>query len=52
MTDDHPEIDADSFADEFEEYDPRPEDFDAPIDPKIEAKLAAFHRCCDDREQR
>ncbi len=35
---------ADRLADAFENHDPTPEDFDAPLPPLMAVKLAAFRR--------
>ena len=35
---------ADRLADEFENYDPQPEDFDAALPPLMAMKVAAFRR--------
>lgn len=35
---------ADELADKFENYEPKPEDFDAPLPPLMAVKLAAFKR--------
>lgn len=35
---------ADKIADAFEDYDPTPDDFDAPLPPLMAVKLAAFRR--------
>lgn len=35
---------ADKIADAFENYDPKSEDFDAPLPPLMAVKLAAFRR--------
>lgn len=38
------DADADDLADRLESYEPKPEDFDAPLPPLIAVKLAAFRR--------
>ncbi len=35
---------ADALADQFESYEPKDEDFDAPLPPVMAVKLAAFRR--------
>lgn len=35
---------ADKLADAFENYDPKPDDFDTPLSPLMAVKLAAFRR--------
>ncbi|MFT4299358.1 MAG: hypothetical protein QM597_06985 [Aeromicrobium sp.] len=35
---------ADEFADKFENYDPKPEDFDKPVPPAMALQLAAWRR--------
>lgn len=35
---------ADEFADAFENYEPKPEDLDAPLPPVMAVKLAAWRR--------
>lgn len=35
---------ADALADQFENYEPKDEDFDAPLPPLMAVKLAAFKR--------
>lgn len=41
---------ADRFADAFENYDPKPDDLDAPLPPAIAVKLAAWRRDSAERE--
>jgi hypothetical protein len=41
---------ADSLADAFENYDPRPEDVDATLPPLMAVKLAAFRRAQAEKE--
>ncbi len=41
---------ADSLADAFENYEPSPEDFDAPLPPLLAVKLAAFRRLQAEKE--
>lgn len=41
---------ADALADTFENSDPKPEDFDAPIPPLMAVKLAAFRRSQAEKE--
>ncbi|MGL5808555.1 MAG: hypothetical protein ACRCYQ_01245, partial [Nocardioides sp.] len=41
---------ADRLADEFENYDPEPEDFDTPLPPLMAVKLAAFRRAAAEKE--
>lgn len=41
---------ADELADKFENYEPKPEDFDAPLPPLMAVKLAAFKRAHAERE--
>lgn len=42
--------DADRLADEFENHDPRPEDFNTPFPPLMAVKLAAFRRAHAEKE--
>lgn len=41
---------ADQLADAFENHDPAPEDFDAPLPPLMAVKLAAFRRAAAEKE--
>jgi len=41
---------ADRLADEFEHYDPKPDDFDASLPPLMAVKLAAFRRAAAEKE--
>lgn len=41
---------ADKLADAFETYDPKPDDFGAPLSPLMAVKLAAFRRGQAERE--
>ncbi|KAB1645290.1 hypothetical protein [Gulosibacter chungangensis] len=41
---------ADEFADAFENYDPKPDDVDAPLPPVMAVKLAAWRRDAAERE--
>jgi hypothetical protein len=41
---------ADQLADAFENYDPAPGDFDAPLPPLMAVKLAAFRRAAAEKE--
>ena len=41
---------ADRLADAFENHDPKPEDFDAPLPPLMAVKLAAFRRAAAEKE--
>lgn len=41
---------ADQLADAFENHDPTPEDFDAPLPPLMAVKLAAFRRAAAEKE--
>ncbi len=41
---------ADELADKFENHDPAPEDFDAPLPPLMAVKLAAFRRAAAEKE--
>ena len=41
---------ADKIADAFESYDPKPDDFDAPLPPLMAVKVAAFRRGRAERE--
>lgn len=41
---------ADRLADEFEHYDPKPDDFDASLPPLMAVKLAAFRRADAEKE--
>ena len=41
---------ADQIADAFENHDPAPEDFDAPLPPLMAVKLAAFRRAAAEKE--
>lgn len=41
---------ADKLADAFENHDPTPEEFDAPLPPLMAVKLAAFRRVQAEKE--
>lgn len=41
---------ADKLADAFENHDPQPDDFDAPLPPLMAVKLAAFRRSQAEKE--
>jgi len=41
---------ADELADRFENYDPKPEDFDAPLPPVMAVQLAAWKRDAAERD--
>ena len=41
---------ADRLADAFENNDPQPDDFDAPLPPLMAVKLAAFRRAAAEKE--
>jgi hypothetical protein len=41
---------ADELADAFENFEPKPEDFDAPVPPLMAVKLAAFRRAAAEKE--
>lgn len=41
---------ADALADQLESYEPKPEDFDAPLPPLMAVKLAAFKRDAAERD--
>ena len=41
---------ADQLADAFENHDPAPEDFGAPLPPLMAVKLAAFRRAAAEKE--
>jgi len=41
---------ADALADQFESYEPKPEDFDAALPPLMAVKLAAFKRDAAERD--
>jgi hypothetical protein len=41
---------ADQLADAFENHEPTPEDFDAPLPPLMAVKLAAFRRAAAEKE--
>jgi hypothetical protein len=41
---------ADRLADAFEDHDPKPEDFNAPLPPLMAVKLAAFRRAAAEKE--
>jgi hypothetical protein len=41
---------ADQLADAFENHDPAPEDFDAPLPPLMAVKVAAFRRAAAEKE--
>jgi len=41
---------ADEYADRLENYDPKPEDFDAPMPPVLALRLAAFRRNAAEKE--
>lgn len=41
---------ADELADAFENHDPAPADFDAPLPPLMAVKLAAFRRAAAEKE--
>lgn len=41
---------ADKIADAFESYEPKPEDFDAPLPPLLAVELAAFRRAQAEKE--
>lgn len=41
---------ADQLADAFENHDPAPGDFDAPLPPLMAVKLAAFRRAAAEKE--
>lgn len=41
---------ADELADAFENFDPNPADFDAPLPPLMAVKLAAFRRAQAEKE--
>lgn len=41
---------ADEFADAFENYDPKPDDQDAPLPPTMAVKLAAWRRDAAEKE--
>lgn len=41
---------AEELADQFESYEPRPEDRDAPLSPSHEVKMAAWRRAEAERE--
>ena len=41
---------ADRLADAFENHEPKPDDFDAPLPPLMAVKLAAFRRAAAEKE--
>jgi len=41
---------ADELAEAFENFDPAPEDFEAPLPPLMAVKLAAFRRAAAEKE--